>query len=58
MEILLDGNPVTKCDGPPYLVGTEEYDSDKAIPPGEHKLTVRVKDGDGWLEQNFIISGA
>ena len=58
MEVLLDGNLVNKCDGPPYLVGTEDNDSDKVIPSGEHKLTIRVKDGEGWLEQNFTISGA
>ncbi len=58
MEIMLDDNPVNKCDGPPYLVGTEDNDSDKVIPSGEHKLTVRVKDGDGWFEQTFTITGA
>ncbi len=58
MEILLDGNPVNTCSGPPYLVGTEDNDSDKVIPSGEHKLTVRVKDGDNWFEQSFTITGA
>jgi hypothetical protein len=58
MEILLDGNLVTKCDGPPYLVGTEDNESDKVIPSGEHRLTIRVKDGDGWFEQTFTITGA
>jgi len=49
---------VNKCDGPPYLVGTEDNESDKVIPSGGHKLTVRVKEGEGWFEQTFSIEGA
>ncbi len=58
MELYLDGKLVTKCDGPPYLLGTEDYASDKVVPPGKHELKVRVKDGTGWLEQRFTIQGA
>jgi hypothetical protein len=58
MELLLDGELVTECDGPPYLLGTEEYESDPVIPPGDHALTVRVRDGKGWLEQSFGVQGA
>lgn len=58
VEIYLDGKRVSKYSAPPYVVGTEEYDSDGLIPPGEHMLRVRAKDGDGWLEQTFTIRGA
>ena len=58
LELHLDGKLVTACDGPPYLLGTEEYGSDKVIPPGEHTLLIRAEDGDGWLEQTFTIRGA
>ena len=58
MEVYLDGERVNRFEGPPYLVGTEEYDSDGVIPPGDHELRIRVKDGDGWLEQTFAIAGA
>jgi len=27
------------------------------VPTGEHVLRVRVKDGDGWLEERFEIAG-
>lgn len=58
VEIFLDGKPISRFDGPPYLLGTEENESDGVIPPGEHKLRVRAKDGDGWLEREFLIRGA
>lgn len=58
MEFVLDGKPVHKCDGPPYLLGTEEYASDGIIPAGKHTLLIRAKDGDGWLERSFeIVAG-
>jgi hypothetical protein len=57
MELYLDGQLVNKCDGPPYMLGTEDYASDGVIPAGKHQLRVRVKDGDGWLEQEFQIEG-
>lgn len=58
MEFYLDGKLVHKCAGPPYLLGSEEYVSDKILPPGKHTLTIRAQDGDGWLEQTFeIVSG-
>ena len=58
LEALLDGSIVTKVDGPPYLVGTEDHASDNVIPPGEHTLTIRARDGGNWLEQSFNIVGA
>ena len=58
MELLLDGKLVSQHDGPPYLLGTEEYDSDGIIPAGDHTLLIRAQDGDGWLEQTFKIHGA
>lgn len=58
LEVYLDGNLVTRSEGPPYLLGTEDYTSDTVIPPGEHELRVRARDGDGWLEQTFKIVGA
>ena len=58
VEFYLDGELVNTCAGPPYLLGTEEYASDGVIPPGDHSLRVRAKDGDGWLEQTFVIHGA
>ena len=57
-EVLLDGKVATRCEGPPYLLGTEENESDRIIPPGKHELRIRAKDGDGWLEQSFTIEGA
>jgi len=58
LEVYLDGKLVTTCQGPPYLLGTEEYASDGVIPAGEHELKVRAKDGDGWLERTLKIKGA
>jgi hypothetical protein len=58
MELLVDGEEVGSLAGPPYLLGTEEYDSDNVLPPGDHTLTIRVQDGKGWLEQTFAVQGA
>ncbi len=58
VELYLDGNLVSQFAGPPYLLGTEENESDGVIPPGEHRLRVRARDGDGWLEQTFTVKGA
>lgn len=58
LEVYLDGALVNRVDGPPYLVGTEDYDSDTVIPSGDHELRIRARDGDGWLEQTFAIKGA
>jgi hypothetical protein len=58
MELYLDGKLVTHLQGPPYLLGTETHASDKVIPSGTHELRIRVRDGDGWLEQTFQIKGA
>ncbi|HOX38595.1 MAG TPA: hypothetical protein PL033_11450 [Candidatus Brocadiia bacterium] len=58
LEVYLDGRLVNRRDGPPYMVGTEDYESDKVISPGEHELKIRVRDGEGWLEQVFKITGA
>lgn len=57
VEVYLDGKLVSRFSQPPYLVGTEEYDSDSVIPPGEHTLLLRARDGDGWLEEEFIVKG-
>jgi len=58
LEVHIDDTLVNHVDGPPYLVGTEEYESDTVIPSGEHVLRIRARDGDGWLEQTFSIKGA
>ncbi len=58
MEFYLDDKLVHRCEGPPYLLGTEEYESDSIIPTGPHTLRIRAQDGDGWLEQTFQINGA
>ena len=55
VEMLLDGKPYAKYSSPPYILGTEEYDSDRAMGDGPHQLQIRAKDGDGWLEQEFAI---
>ena len=58
LEMYLDGKLVSRYAGPPYILGTEDYESDGIIPPGEHKLLIRAKDGSGRLEQTFAIQGA
>jgi hypothetical protein len=58
LETYLDDTLVTRMEGPPYLVGTEDYTSDGVIPSGDHVLRIRAQDGDGWLEQSFPIAGA
>jgi hypothetical protein len=57
VEMILDGNLVSRFTGPPYVLGSEEYESDQVIPVGEHELLVRARDGDGWLEQRFTVRG-
>ncbi|MDZ4857758.1 MAG: hypothetical protein SGI88_02155 [Candidatus Hydrogenedentes bacterium] len=57
LEVYLDDALVTRMEGPPYLVGTEDNASDGVIPAGEHVLRIRAQDGDGWLEQTFSITG-
>jgi len=58
VEMYLDGKLINHYDGPPYILGTEEYESDGIIPPGEHSLRIRAKDGDVWLDRKFTIVGA
>jgi len=58
IEMHLDGQLVSQFEGPPYLLGTEDYESDGLISTGEHELRIRAQDGDGWLEQTFTIVGA
>ena len=58
IELYLDGKLVGRCNGPPYLLGTEDYSADGVIPPGRHALRIRARDGDGWLERTFEINGA
>jgi hypothetical protein len=57
VEFIVDGQPVWRCDGPPYVLGTELPKTDNLIQPGKHTLLVRAQDGKGWLEQTFSISG-
>lgn len=57
VETYLDDKLVSRMEGPPYLVGTEDHASDGVIPPGDHTLRIRAQDGDGWLEQTFAIKG-
>jgi len=57
VEFLLDGKLVNRCEGPPYLLGTEDRDSDNILPQGEHHLKVRARDGEGWIEQTFTVTG-
>ena len=57
VEFLLDGKRVNRCPGPPYLLGSEDRASDSVVPRGEHRLTVRARDGAGSLEQTFAIKG-
>jgi len=58
VEIYLNGNRVNHYDGPPYLLGSEERTSDTVVPPDqESELRIRARDGDGWLEQVFVIPG-
>ncbi|MBP6965294.1 MAG: hypothetical protein KBC96_12915 [Armatimonadetes bacterium] len=57
VEMYLDGKLINRYEKPPYTLGTEDYDSDKLISPGEHTLRIRARDGDGWLEETFAIRG-
>jgi len=57
MQALLDGALIHQCDGPPYHIGAEDHAADGIIPPGPHTLTIRMRDGEGWLEQSFEIVG-
>jgi hypothetical protein len=58
VEFVLNGETFNRCDGPPYLLGTEERTFDRVIPPDrESELVVRAKDGDHWLEQTFTLQG-
>ncbi|MEA3364789.1 MAG: hypothetical protein U9Q79_04030 [Candidatus Hydrogenedentes bacterium] len=58
VEFYLDGKLINRCDGPPYLLGDETYETDNVIPAGKHTLRVRAQDGEGWLEEKFQIVGA
>ncbi len=58
VEFYLDDKLVHRCEGLPYVLGSEGYESDKIVPPGDHTLRVRAQDGDGWLEESFTILGA
>ena len=51
-------DPLAIVDAPPYLVGDQGQEGDRAIPRGNHELKIRARDGDGWLERTFaIVSG-
>lgn len=58
VELYLDGKLINRYTKPPYILGSEERDSDRIISPGKHELLIRARDGDGWLEQRFTIVGA
>lgn len=55
VEMLLDGKPLAHYASPPYVVGSEEYDSDQVLSSGPHELTVRARDGQGWIERTFAV---
>lgn len=57
VETYIDGKLVGKFASPPYILGTDGDDSNRVVPNGMHTLTVRAQDGNGWLEQRFIIEG-
>ena len=46
VEVLLDGELVTTCEAPPYMLGTEEYS--QMAHPGEHLLQIRGGRRGGW----------
>ena len=58
LEVFLDGKRVNHFAGPPYLLGDQGPKGDHAIPSGKHELKIRARDGDGWLERSFSITGA
>ncbi len=58
VEVYLDGELRNRFDGPPYLLGEEDYASDGVLPAGERQVKVRARDGEGWLEQTFTITSA
>lgn len=57
VEFYLDGTFVNRCEAPPYVLGSEDGSADRVVPKGKHTLRVRARDGDGWLEQEFIVTG-
>ena len=58
VEMYLDGDLVNRYEAPPYLLGTEERTSDRVVPAGRDvELTVRARDGNGWLDQRFTLRG-
>ena len=57
VEMYLDGNLIVKCDGPPYLFDTDMCNTHNPVGDGEHTLYIRARDGDGWLEQRFAVTG-
>jgi hypothetical protein len=58
LEIYLDGKRINRFDGPPYLLGDQGPKGDHAIPRGKHELKIRARDGDGWLEKTFSVTGS
>ena len=58
VELYLDDQLIQRFDGPPYLLGNQDFSGDTAIPKGEHTLRIRAHDGDGWLERTFKIVSA
>lgn len=57
VEMYLDEQLVTRAEGPPYTLGKEEETANGVIPKGEHRLRIRARDGEGWLEQTFTVRG-
>ena len=55
VELLVDGRRINRYEQPPYILASEEHADDRAIPAGHHTLKVRVQDGTGWLEREFVV---
>ena len=58
VEIYLNSKLCNRHSGPPYLLGTEDRQSDGIIPSNRSsELRIRARDGNGWLEETFVIQG-
>ncbi len=58
LEMFVDGRRVNHYNAPPYTLGSEERSGDDRIAPGVHRLRIRARDGDGWLERDFRVEFA
>jgi hypothetical protein len=57
VEFQVDGKLVNKCAGPPYILGVQDHSANAVLPPGEHEVRIRARDGDGWLERVLKVKG-